>query len=194
MPELAEDLTFRLNQWGGINEEELDALFPSLQESLHQLARQCFRGERAGHTLQPTALVNEAYLQLQRAGNLSFHNRGQFFVFAAMKMRQILVAHARAKSARCRGGDHQILALDEQRDGGAWCPEPEALVALSESLDELTQLSPRQGRVVALRFFAGFGLDEIAEILDLSPITVKRDWRLARAWLARNLAIAAPVP
>jgi RNA polymerase sigma factor (TIGR02999 family) len=143
--------------------------------------------ERSNHTLQPTALVNEAYLRLAGTRSGRFDNRVHFYGAAAQAMRRILVDHARQRAARKRGHDPVVLSLDDV--------DPQVdlrhdLIALDDALNRLTEIAPRPARVVELRYFGGMSIDEVAELLDVAPVTVKRHWAFARAWLHRALHAA----
>lgn len=168
----------------------LDELFPLVYAELRELAGRYLRREGAGHTLQPTALVHEAYLRLVDQRSVDWRNRAQFFGVAAEMMRRILVNHAQARHAAKRGGRAPRLSLDEavsvfeERDVD--------LVALDEALTDLAALDPRQSRIVELRFFGGLSIEETAEVLEISPATVKREWTAARAWLYREMREERP--
>lgn len=163
----------------------LDELLPVVYDELRRLAGSYLGRERPGHTLQPTALVHEAYLRLVDQRSVDWRNRAQFFGMAAEMMRRILVNHAQGRHAAKRGGHAPRLSLDEavgfseERDLN--------LVALDEALSDLALLDPRQSRIVELRFFAGLSIEETAEVLEISPATVKREWSAARAWLYREM-------
>ena len=183
-PETGE-VTRLLQAWSGGEKEALNELVPIVQKELRGLAAAYLRRERRGHTLQPTALVHEAYLRLVDQTKVQCRNRAHFFAIAANLMRQILVDYARQHFAAKRGGGNKV-ALDEaaaviQRQGVD-------ILALDEALEKLALLDPRQSQVVELRFFAGLTEDEIADLLDVSPITIKRDWRMARAVLHHQLS------
>lgn len=166
--------------------ETLDALLPAVYGELRALAARHLRAERADHTLQPTALVHEAYLRLASVPQVSALDRGQFFGLAAQMMRRILVNHAESRNAVKRGGLATRVTLDESV---SWAGERALdLVELDDALTRLAAISVRQAQVVELRFFAGLGIDEAAEVLGISPATVKREWTLARAWLRDALA------
>jgi RNA polymerase sigma factor (TIGR02999 family) len=156
---------------------------------LRRLARDYLRRERPDHTLQPTALVNEAYLRIVDQRRVSLQNRAQFFGLAAQLMRHILVDHARARAAEKRGGGQPRLSLDEARvvieDRAA------GVVALDEALQRLAALDPRKGRIVEMRFFGGLSVEETASALGVSDKTVMRDWRIAKIWLHRELSAGA---
>jgi RNA polymerase sigma-70 factor (ECF subfamily) len=163
----------------------LDALFPVVYGELRRLADRYLGHERSDHTLQPTALVHEAYMRLVDQKRVDWRNRAQFFGLAAEMMRRILINYAEARKTTKRGGGITVVALDEavslaeERDID--------LVALDEALKELSALDARQSRIVELRFFGGLSIEETAEVLELSPATVKREWSTAKAWLHRAL-------
>jgi RNA polymerase sigma factor (TIGR02999 family) len=190
-PEAAE-ITGLLKAWRRGDSAALDRLTPLVYEQLHRMARRYMRTERAGHTLQATALVNEAFLRLVDAQDLDWTDRAHFFAVCARVMRRILVDAARSRAAIKRGGqanraEHSsAIKLDELPMPGT---EISAQVcALDEALDVLAQLDPRRARVIELRFFGGLTVEEAGHVLQVSPQTVMRDWRLARAWLARELS------
>lgn len=159
----------------------LDDLLPLVYAELRRLAAGYLRHERPGHTLQPTALVHEAYLRLVDQTQVQWQNRAHFFGVAAQMMRRILVDHARSQQAEKRGGDIQKLALDENIDvSGERAAE---LIALDDALARLAELDPQKSRIVELRFFGGLSVEETAEVLGVSAPTVKRQWRMAKAWL-----------
>jgi RNA polymerase sigma factor (TIGR02999 family) len=163
-----------------------DWLFEVLYEELHRIAGTLMRAERPGHTLQPTALVNEAYIRLANQPSLQWENRAHFLGIAARAMRQVLVAHARKRSALKRGGDCPLLTLDENL--GRSAPAALEILALDEALTRLGKVSDRMGRVVELRVFAGMKMTEIAHVLDVSKRTAANDWSFARKWLSVELA------
>lgn len=180
------DVTRLLQRWGAGDTQAIGELLPLLYDELRRLAAVYMRRQPQGHTLQPTALVNEAYLKLAGQENLSFADRAGFFALAAKAMRQLLVDHARAHNAAKRGGDAVRVTLDE---GIASVPSRDVDFAdLDAALAELGRLDERQARIVELRFFAGLGIEETAVALSLSPATVKREWATARAWLYRALS------
>lgn len=178
-------ITEILRDWGRGNEEALERLIPLVYDELHRRARQLFWRERPGHTLQATALVNEAYLRLADENTTGWRNRTHFFRTATRAMRQILVDHARKRltAKRGKGRPHENLnnhpELAQQRES--------ALVNLSDALERLRRLDPRQSDIVELRFFGGLTIQETAEVLDCSPTTVNREWRSARIWLRLEL-------
>ena len=167
-----------------------DALLPIVYDELRRLAAAYLRRERPGQTLQPTALVHEAYLRLAKDRPERWQNRAHFCAIAAHSMRQILIEKARARGAIKRGGAQPRVTLDEGLVAGA--ERSIDLVALDEALDRLAALDPEQARLVELRFFGGLTIEETADAMQISPATVKRHWTVARAWLARELAGAPP--
>ena len=184
-PETVTDL---LVAWGNGDEQALDRLTPLVYDELRRLAKSYLRRERPDHTLQPTALVNEAYMRLMDLGQLDWQNRAHFIGVAARLMRQILVDHARTRRAAKRGSAGEMLALDSAI---AQPDERELdLLAVDEALSKLASLDPEQSRIVELRFFGGLTIEETAEVLGVSPSTAKREWRLARAWLYRKIKAA----
>lgn len=179
------DVTQLLLDWRDGNKEALDKLIPLVYDELRRLADHYLRRERPDHTLQATALVHEAYFRLVDQRNVDWQNRAQFFGIAAGLMRRILLEHARSHRAAKRGGDKQKLSLDEAM--GLSKERDVDLVALDEALDLLAALDPRQSRIVELRFFGGLTIEETAEVLGVSPITVHREWRVTKAWLLREI-------
>ncbi len=165
--------------------EAADQLLPLIYEDLRQIAARHFRRERAGHTLQPTALVHEAYLRLMTPGETRWENRAHFFASASRAMRRILVEHARQHGAEKRFGGQQRIDLDKAL---VFEPEnPADFMTLHHALERLESLDPRQGRIVELRYFGGLSIHETAEVLHISATTVKDEWKLARAWLRREV-------
>jgi RNA polymerase sigma-70 factor (ECF subfamily) len=187
----AENVTQLLVDWSRGDQKALDKLMPLVYGELRRLAGNYLRRERQGHTLQPTALVNEAYLKLIDQKNARWQNRAQFYGVAAQLMRRILVDHARQRQAAKRGGsDQQRLSITSAGQLGArqMVTEPAIdLLALHEALNELTEMDPQQGRIVELKFFGGLSIEETAEVMGISHATVERDWKMARAWLRRKL-------
>jgi RNA polymerase sigma factor (TIGR02999 family) len=179
-------ITQLLERWSEGDEKALDQLMPLVYDELHRLAGAYLRRERGDHTLQPTALVNEAYLKLVRQRNIQWQNRAQFFGVAAQLMRRILVDFARSRLYQKRGGGAEQVSLDEalmvSREKGA------DLVALDDALTALAGVDPRMSQVVELRFFGGLDVKETAAVLQVSPETVHRDWRLAKEWLLHELS------
>ena len=179
-------VTQLLVNWGNGDQQSLDALMPVVYDELRRQARRYLRRERPDHTLQSTALVNEAYLRLVDQRSANWRNRSQFFGIAAQLMRRILVDHARGRSAAKRGSGAPKLALVEELAGAA-APDVD-LVALDDALNKLAEFDPQQSRIVELRFFSGLSIEDTAEALGISPATVKRDWSTAKAWLYRELS------
>ena len=173
-----------LADWANRDPAARDQLVPIVYEELRRLAHHHMRGEREGHTLQTTALVNEVYLRLAGIDGLRSGDRAQFFALAATLMRRVLVDYARQRARGKRGGGLSVTSLDDN----TVAPQPAVdVVALDEALERLATIDPQQGRVVELRFFAGLSVKETAEALDISPATVKRDWSMAQAWLHREM-------
>jgi RNA polymerase sigma-70 factor, ECF subfamily len=179
------DVTLLLNQTVEGNELAGEQLFLVVYEELRKLAADYLRKERSNHTLQATALVNEAYLRLINWEKVSWQNRAHFFSVAAQVMRNILVDYARRKKSAMRGGNLERVTLDE-RVGFFQVPEID-LVNLDDALNELARLSERQSKIVELRFFGGLTIEEAAETLKVSEMTVKRDWNFSKAWLYEKL-------
>ncbi len=179
------DVTQLLVNWNNGDQAALDELLPLVNDELRRLARNYLRRENPGHTLQPTALVNEAYLRLIDQKQVQWQNRAHFFGIAAQLMRRILVDHARRHAYAKRGGGAMQVSFDE----GMAVTEAKAaeLLAVHEALEKLSAMDPRKGRIVELRFFGGLNLDETAEILEISSPTVQREWRATKAWLHRIL-------
>ncbi len=184
MPTMA-DVTRILREAREGKRSAADELATLLYDELHLLARQEMASERPNHTLQPTALVHEAYLRLAGGEGTAFESRAQFFAAAATAIRRVLVDHARRRARVKRGGGQAPLALDEL-DPAAPLPDTE-LLDLDEALARLAQLDPFKARIVELRFFAGMSVEEVSLVLGASDSTVRRDWRLARAWLRGEL-------
>lgn len=185
------NVTQLLVKWGDGDQQARDQLMPLVYSELRRLARNYLRKERPGHTLQPTALVNEAYLKLIDQKSARWQNRAHFYGVAAQLMRRILVDHARQHQAAKRGGsDQQRLSITSagQLGGKKLATEPAFdLLALHEALEELTVMDPQQGRIVELKFFGGLSIEETAEVMGIGHATVERDWKMARAWLRRKL-------
>lgn len=179
------NVTNLLLRWGDGDRNALDALTPLVYDELRRLAGRYLRRERLDHTLQSTALVHEAYMKLVDQRNVRWQNRAQFFGLAAEMIRRILVDHARAKQAAKRGGSAFKLTLDEALDASV--ARDMDLVRLDDVLEGLAKIDPQQSKVVELRFFAGLTIEETAEVLGISPATVKRDWVVAKAWLRRAM-------
>ena len=171
--------------WRAGDEEALGRIVPLVQEELRQIARRCLRNERPDHSLQATALVNEAYLRLIDARRVNWQNRTHFLAMSARLMRRVLVDYARTKGADKRGGDMVRVTLSEAADRGDDIGED--VIALNDALETLEKIDPRNCRIVVFRFFAGLTVEETAAVLDVSPQTVARDWTFAKAWLRREL-------
>ena len=186
MPPESPEITGLLKAWGGGDAAALDQLTPLVYEELRRLARRYMRNERAGNTLQTTALVNEAYLRLVDAQRVAWQDRVHFFAVSAQMMRRILVDHARSHHYAKRGGGAVTLELTE----AVATPERREmdLLALDDALHSLAKLDERQSRMVELRFFAGLSIEETSEVLGVSAPTVKREWASARAWLFREIS------
>jgi RNA polymerase sigma-70 factor (ECF subfamily) len=179
-----QDVSTLLRAWSDGDQAALDHLTPIVYEELRRLAGYYMGRERSGHSLQATALVNEAYLKLVDCKRMRWENRAHFFAVSAKLMRRILVDHARRHNLK-RGGGVQHVALEDSAIAGA-TPD-EDLVALDQAMHALAQIDPRKAQVVELRFFGGLSVEESAEVLKVSQITVMRDWSTARAWLYREI-------
>jgi RNA polymerase sigma factor (TIGR02999 family) len=180
------EVTRLLADWRGGDQEALDRLMALVYDELRRIAGRYMRGERENHTLQTSALVNEAYLRLADHRNIDWQNRAHFFGVAAHAMRHVLVDHARSRDRLKRGGGALKVALDEAVDVAD--EEAAELVALDDALRSLAAFDERKARVVELRYFGGLTTEEAAEVLGESPATVERDWSAARAWLMRELS------
>jgi RNA polymerase sigma-70 factor (ECF subfamily) len=180
------DITALLHAWTGGNESAKEELWRIVFPELHRLARRYMRRERPDHTLQTGAIVNEAYLKLVHWEQAEWRNRAHFFGMCARIMRQILVDHARAQGYQKRGGDHDIRSLDEATTFVS--TRGEQFIALDQAMQRLASISKRKSDVVELRFFGGLSIDETAEALGVSRLTVIRDWNFARAWLHAELS------
>jgi RNA polymerase sigma factor (TIGR02999 family) len=182
----AKTITETLNSIARGDEKAVDLLVPVVYREMKRLAASYLRNERVEHTLQPTALAHEAYLRLVGRENIHWQNRAHFLGVAARAMREILVDHARRRKAQKRGGGQPVTVLDEALVVGG--DRPIAFDDLDQALVDLARLSDRQARVVELRYFGGLTIEETGEVLGISPVTVKRDWATARAWLYRELS------
>ena len=180
------EITRWLGDWREGNDEARDRLFAVVLPQLRQIAARVLHGERPDHTLEPNALVNELCLRLFAGKPLTFNDRAHFFAVAAQGMRHILIDHARARAADKRGGVQQRITLSAV-DGWQPVTDGEDIMALDEALAQLEKADPRAARVVELRFFGGLREEDVAEALGVSVITVKRDWKVARAWLIARL-------
>ncbi|NJL28416.1 MAG: sigma-70 family RNA polymerase sigma factor [Thermoanaerobaculia bacterium] len=193
MLEAKSEITQLLDAWSAGNPEALDRLVPLVMSDLRRIAKAYLSRERRGHTLQTTALINEVYLRVAGREHVHWESRTQFLAGMAEIMRRILVDYARRRNALKKGGGLQLLSFDESRDTELpWGPvlhEIEVdLVALDDALESLAALDPRQARIVELRYFGGLTIEETAQTLEISPTSVKREWRSARLWLLRALS------
>lgn len=179
-------MTALLHAWGQGDEAALERLIPLVHGELRRIARRCMAGERVGHSLQATALVNEAYLRLVDQDRVDWKGRAHFFGIAAQAMRRILVDHARKRRAEKRGRGEVDLSFDDSIQASD--ERPVSLVALDDALKDLKGLDRRQHRIVELKYFGGLTIEEIAAVMEISPATVKREWATAKLWLARELA------
>ncbi len=184
-PSARHDVSLLLAAWSKQDAAARDALVPIVYEELRRLAHHYMRGEHTGHTLQTTALVNEAYLRLVGLERIEWRGRGHFFAIAATLMRRILVDHARERGRDKRGGGVVLTTLGDKAIAPASNID---ILALDEVLERLGAMDPQQARIVELRFFAGLTIEETADALGISPATVKRDWMWAKAWLHQQLA------
>jgi RNA polymerase sigma-70 factor, ECF subfamily len=179
------NVTGLLLRWGQGDQGALDRLIPLVHHELHRIARRCMAGERVGHSLQATALVNEAFVRLVDGTAVQWHDRAHFLAVSARLMRRILVDHARARQYQKRGGHAPRVTFDEEL---AVTAEPGLdFVALDDALDALGRFDERKSRVIEMRFFGGLSVEETAAVLNVSPATVMGDWRLAKAWLKREM-------
>lgn len=178
------EITQLLDAWSGGDRQALEKLTPLIYDGLRAVAARQLRGERSGHTLQTTDLVHEAFLKLLAQDQAAWRNRSQFFAIAARLMRRLLIDHARRLQAAKRGGGAVRVTLVDFASPPSHGVE---VLALDEALTRLDGIDPRQGRIVELRFFAGMSVEEVAQVLDVSPTTVKREWRLAQVWLRGEL-------
>jgi RNA polymerase sigma factor (TIGR02999 family) len=183
----APDVTRLLASWSHGDQAALDQLMPLVYGELRRLASSYLRHERSNHTLQSTALVHEAFMRLVGQHDVEWRNRAHFFAIAAQMMRRILVDYARAQRREKRGSGAVKLELDAALAEGLDSGLDLDILALNGALDELSRLDSKQGRVVELRFFAGLSIEETAEVMNLSPATIKREWNTARAWLFREM-------
>jgi RNA polymerase sigma-70 factor (ECF subfamily) len=180
------EITQLLAEWSNGNQNALDKLYPLVYDELHRMARRYMNRERKGHTLQTTALINEAYVRLVDQKHVHWANRAHFFAISAQIMRRILIDHARRHAYAKRGGGTQRVSLDETAIIG---DDPaSALLLLDEALNRLAEMDPRRSKVVELRYFGGLNNEEISGVLKISENTVTRDWNMARAWLYQELS------
>ncbi|MEM8559629.1 MAG: sigma-70 family RNA polymerase sigma factor [Bacteroidota bacterium] len=183
-----EDITLLLDQLSDGNRAAGEALMPQVYAELQAIARRQLRGERAGHTLDTVALVNEAYLKLVGGAEIDWQNRAHFFGMAAIAMRRILINYAHKRRAEKRGGGQALATFNDEQM--AWSGRADHLIALDEALTRLAAWNERQSQVVTYRFFGGLTHEETAQLLGVSVSTVRSDWRMARAWLSRELGDA----
>jgi len=179
-----EEVSGLLRAWSDGNRDALDRLTPIVYDELHRLAQHYMKRERPGHSLQTTALVNEAYMRLVDYKGMQWQNRAHFFAVSAQLMRRILVEHARRHNLKRGGGVQHVSFEDTAEVGGDRAAD---LVALDDALDALARVDPRKVQVVEMRYFGGLSVEETAEVLKVSPVTVMRDWSTAKAWLYREL-------
>lgn len=191
MTEKDSEITRLLKAWSGGQDAALEELMPLVHNELRRVARRYMKNERAGNTLQPTALVNEVYLRLVNVTELTWRDRAHFFAVAAEMMRRILVDAARARRAVKRGGHAERVnhssAFDFDNLPDMSSSRDRELILIDDALEALAKMDPRKARVIELRFFGGLSVDQTAEALNVSPQTVMRDWKLARAWMTREL-------
>jgi RNA polymerase sigma factor (TIGR02999 family) len=187
--EPSDNLTQLLGDWSSGDQQALEHLMPLVYTELHRIARRAWSRQQPGHTLQPTVLIHEAYLKLLGQKDKTFQSRAHFYAVASMAMRQVLVNHAEASMSAKRGGGKNPVVLDEVQ--AASLKEAGDVLSLHEALKRLSELDPRKSRVVEMRYFGGLSIEETAETLGVSTITVTRDWQAARAWLARELGAAS---
>lgn len=183
------EITRLLAEWSSGNQEALERLVPMVYAELHRLASNYMRDERPDHVLQTTALVNEAYLRLLGRQQVSCHTRAQFLAVAAQVMRRVLVDYARGRNRVKRGEGLAPLSLDDAPLLSDSCVEQ--VIAINGALERLTILDPRKSKVFELRYFAGLSVEEVAQTLSVSPVTVARDWRMAKVWLRREITIGS---
>jgi len=181
------EITGMLHEWSGGNRDALDKLLPFIYDELHRQAARYLRRERQDHTLQTTALINEAYLKLIDQREVNWESRTHFFAIAAQAMRRILIDYAKAKHRAKRGGGDIQITLDETALATAADEKSIDLIALDEALNRLAMKDEQQARLVELRYFSGLNLEETAKVLEISRTTAARDWAMAKAWLHREL-------
>jgi RNA polymerase sigma-70 factor, ECF subfamily len=183
-----DEVSTLLRAWSEGDQGALDLLTPIVYDELHRLARRYMKGERPGHSLQTTALVNEAYMRLVDYKRMQWQNRAHFFAVSAQLMRRILVDHARRHNVKRGGGVKHVPLEEASQIGGG---QEADLVALDDAMNALARLDPRKVQVVEMRFFGGLSVEETAEVLKVSPVTVMRDWSTAKAWLYREMKAGA---
>ena len=187
---LSEDITRLLGDWSNGDQAALDELIPLVYDELRRLAARYMRRESQGHTLQTSALINEAYLRLIDQKNVQLQNRAHFFGFASQLMRHILVDHARSRSRIKRGGGVQMVSLAEQ---AVISNDVAEVIALDDALKNLAEMDPRKAQIVEMKFFGGLTNEEVAEVLKVTSRTVEREWRKAKAWLHRAISKTATI-
>ena len=180
------EITKLLDAWSGGEQDALDKLMPLVYNELRRMAKNYMNSQPSGHTLQTTALIHEAYLKLADNKEKHFRNRAHFFAVAASAMRHILVDHARSRRTEKRGGETKTVSFENVALIAK--EQAEEVLALNDALERLFALEERKGRVVELRYFGGLSVEETAEVLKVSPLTVTRDWRFAKTWLLRELS------
>ena len=185
MTDSPHEVTQLLLDWRNGDRSALDKLMPLVYDELRRLAHHYMRGERSGHTLQTTALVNEAYLRLIGEQNIEWQDRTHFFAIAAQVMRHLLVDHARSRQYAKRGGGARQVTLEE---AAVVTEQNEEVLALDEALEKLAAIDQRKSRIVEIRYFGGLSVEETAEVIGISPVTVRREWLKAKAWLYRELS------
>jgi RNA polymerase sigma factor (TIGR02999 family) len=190
----APDVTRLLSDWSNGDQAALDQLLPLVYSELRRLASAYLRRERSNHTLQSTALVHEAFMRMVHQQDVQWKNRAHFFAIASQMIRRILVDYARSQHAEKRGSGAVKLALDEAMAVPQAPATDVDLLGLNDALDRLAALDERQSRIVELRFFAGLSIEETAEVMSLSPASIKREWQTARAWLFREMTRNSPQP
>jgi RNA polymerase sigma-70 factor, ECF subfamily len=191
MPAPEGEVTLLLTELRDGNQQAANRLMPLIYNELRKMAGSYMQRERSGHTLQATALVNEVYMRLAGGETAPWQNRAHFFAIAAHAMREVLLDYARRHNAGKRGGkDARKVTIDNELRGVS--PKIENVIAIDEALERLARIDPRQSRLIELRFFAGLSVEEAAEVMGVSPVTIKREWRSAKAWLHRELAAARP--
>ena len=182
----SQEITRLLQDWSNGDEQALEKLTPVLYKELHRMAHRYMRQERPGHTLQTTALINEAYLRLIGWKNARWHNRAQFFGVSAQLMRKILVDFARSRNYAKRGAGARFISIEQAQVGSR--DRARDILALDDALKQLDAIDPRKSQIVELRFFGGLSLEETAEILKVSSRTIRREWELAKVWLGREMS------
>lgn len=180
------EVTQLLERWSGGDRAALDELIPIVYDELRKMARRCMNGQGVGHTMQTTELIHEAYLRLAPSHDKDWKSRSHFFGVAAQAMRHILVDHARSKNRLRRGGPQQRVTLTDQT--AVLDTRSDEILALEDALMRLFKLDERKGRIVEMKFFGGLNFEEIAEVMQISVITIKRDWSFSKNWLSREIS------